>query len=172
MNFWKPAVQKDEDKDAEAKPSFLNNCRDYIAEEATDYAKSKVAGAAISFLSGGAIPSEFGEDIVDSFEDEDEDEVDSSKNLTFQERLERELAKIAPQNVAAGQAEQSGVTSPETASSQELQAAPEPTAAQMHEPYENGPATQTYAPSDTPPEYTPAPRPMQSRPQGFGRKGL
>jgi hypothetical protein len=134
MDFWK-SQPGDTNEDEEESPSrastFLGRVTDFVKDEALD--------SAIDTLSGGWLG-------LDDFQDDDAEDNEprrgrSSKHDSFEERLQRQLAKLAPQA-----------------------AEPAPT------PSPNADISEAEPPPLPPTEYTPSARPIMRGPQGFGRK--
>jgi hypothetical protein len=134
MDFWK-SQPRDTNEDEEEGPSRASTLIDRV----TDFVKDEALDSAIDTLSGGWLG-------LDDFQDDDAEDDEprrgrSGKHDSFEERLQRELAKLAPQA-----------------------AEPAPT------PSANADISET-EPAPLPPrEYTPSARPIMRGPQGFGRK--
>jgi hypothetical protein len=133
MDFWKSQPQDEarHDRPRESEPSFF--------EKLAEFAKDEAMSAAVEELSGGWI----------TLEDNDEEEErprNYQKQDSFEERLQRELAKLA------GQTE--GV--------------PPSISVDVSATVKETPAPLPAAPA----EYVPVSRPAYQGPRGFGRKGL
>ncbi len=134
MDFWKsqPGGNNEEEEESPSPASaFIDRVTDFVKDEALD--------SAIDALSGGWLG-------LDDFQDEDAEDEEprrgrSSKHESFEERLQRELAKLTPQAV---------------------EPAPTPSAKADPSEAEPGPLPTM--------EYTPSARPILRGPQGFGRK--
>jgi hypothetical protein len=130
MDFWKLQPREDDEEygQRQPEPSFF--------EKLTEFAKDEVMAEAVEHLSGGWITLE------DDGDEEERPRRDAGQQDSFEERLQRELAKLTPQ----------------TAEVQEAGA--EPATLEAPQPLPSAP-----------PEYIPVARPAAVRaPQGFGRK--
>jgi hypothetical protein len=133
MDFWKsqPRDEEEDDRPPETEPTFF--------EKLADFAKDEAMAAAVEHLSGGWVTLEN--------DDEEEPRPRSSRNQdSFEERLQRELAKLA------GQSDE----------------VPPTIAPDADIPANDTPAALPPAPA----EYRPVSRPTPQGPRGFGRKGL
>jgi hypothetical protein len=85
MDFWKSQPREDEDADGQRapEPSFF--------EKLTEFAKDEAMAAAVEHLSGGWITLE------DDGDEEERPRRQSQNEASFEERLQRELAKLTPQ---------------------------------------------------------------------------
>jgi hypothetical protein len=130
MDFWKSQPREDEEEESQRQPepSFF--------EKLTEFAKDEVMAEAVEHLSGGWITLE------DDGDEEERPRRQSQNEASFEERLQRELAKLAPQ------------------------------ATEVPEPSAEAPMAESQQPiPSAPPQYIPATRPAVARgPQGFGRK--
>ena len=132
MDIWKSPPERDDenvDRPNTSEPTFL--------EKLTEYAKDEAMAAAVEHLSGGWITLENA--------DEDEDRP-RGKEESFEERLQRGLAKLMTQA---------------TDGQQEMPESSHPVDAEL--PSEQRPVLSKYAS---------VPRTAYQAPNGFGRKGL
>ena len=142
MDFWTSRKAQDDEsdnRDAANEPTFLRKLTEFVKDEAKDEALS----SAVEFLTDGWITYDGGDD------DEEEDQPRRKRKAdqgTFEERLQRSLAELAP---------------PADARASE----PPPAPVEAAQPL---PVYQPPAPARP----AQAPRPALHRATGFGRKGL
>jgi hypothetical protein len=144
MSFFRSLLPTEEENRGN-RPTIFDKAKDYVKDEAI----GKAQGVAIEFVTGGMITADNVSEFRENFED-DEDEQTEQDNArseeTFNQRLERELAKLARQEAA-------GVDRAPVASVEPTLASPQPQ-------------------SPVPTGYDPASRPVMRNGQGFGRKGV
>jgi hypothetical protein len=134
MDFWKSQPRNDNHDDDRAPTS-----QPTLIEKLTEFAKDEAMSAAVEHLSGGWVTLENADD--------DEERPRNSRNQgSFEERLERELAKLAEQTQAGPPSATANIA---------------PVAIDPPSPYPAAAAMPV-----------PAPRPAYQGPRGFGRKGL
>lgn len=94
MDFWtsrKAQDDKNDDREREPKPTFLQNLTEFVKDEAKDEAIS----SAVEFLTDGWITYDGGDD-----EDEEPQRKKKPEDGTFEERLQRSLAELQQQAAA------------------------------------------------------------------------
>ena len=142
MDFWtsrKALDDESDDRDREPKPTFLENLTEFVKDEA----KGEAISSLVEYLSDGWISYDGGDD------DEDEDQRRRNRQAeqgTFEERLQRGLAELTPQEDA-----------------RVAEAPPVPVEAAPPEPAHHTPVVARPAP---------VMRPALRGATGFGRKGL
>jgi hypothetical protein len=147
MDFWKSRTAPDgesEERGDAPKPTFLQNLTEFVKDEAKDEALS----SAVEYLTDGWLTYDGGDD--DEEEDDKRRRGRKADEGTFEKRLQRRLAGLAPQ--------------PDTSATERPQM-PVEAAAPVALP-------QTPTAIQMPPRPALAPRPPVRRATGFGRKGL
>jgi hypothetical protein len=151
MDFWKPQARREDARDDAPEPSFLEKLTDYAKDEAKDAALS----SAVEFLTDGWFTYEGG----DEDDEEPQRKTKPEEDGTFEERLQRSLARLQ---------EEAGVPAAATGAMAARPAYEAPPVAV--------PVPQPSAPASIAPAPAPAPlraaRPPLRGPGGFGRKGL
>ena len=93
MDFWTSRKAQDDEsdnRDAANEPTFLRKLTEFVKDEAKDEALS----SAVEFLTDGWITYDGGDD-----DEEEEDQCRRNRKAdqgTFEERLQRSLAELAP----------------------------------------------------------------------------